>query len=301
MAGPVRRHGFQVWTTTLPVLLLRSVEVTSKARRMSPPLEKSIDLPPHYAQVAFPVHLSKTFTYRRPPSIQQVARVGSRVVAQLGAKPLTGYIVALLPRLRSGTSLVESELKEVQELLDVDPPLTTEVLEITRWVADYYAAPWGEVMRAALPAGINATVEQMVSITAEGRAALSDLEISSPARVRTNALRLLATEGEFELNAFCLRIGATKAPQWLRELETEGLIERSYRTRSTVTRAKRRRAVRLVNSEGNAHNKRATSAQQRAIEVLRAHQNAMAVSDLIRAANVSESVVRTLAKRGVVE
>jgi primosomal protein N' (replication factor Y) len=252
--------------------------------------------------VAFPVHLSKTFTYRLPPSIQQVARVGSRVVARLGAKPLTGYIVALLPRLRAGTSLVESEIKEVQELLDVDPPLTSEVLEITRWVADYYAAPWGEVMRAALPAGINATVEQKVSITARGREALSSLETSSSAKVRTNALQLLAAEGEFELNAFCLRIGAAKTPQWLRELESEGLIERAYRTRSTVTRAKRRKAIRLIKSdadESQTGTKRVTPAQQRAIEVL-ARQNPMAVSDLIKAANVSESVVRTLAKRGVV-
>jgi len=258
---------------------------------------------PLYAQVAFPVHLSKTFTYRLPPSIQQVARIGSRVVAQLGAKPLTGYIVALLPRLRSGTSLIESELKEIKELLDVDPPLTTEVLEITRWVADYYAAPWGEVMRAALPAGVNATVEQMVSITTSGREALSDFEISSPANVRTSALRLLRTEGEFELTAFCLRIGAAKTPQWLRELETEGLIERAYRTRSTVTRAKRRRAVRLVNPEldgSQSENARVTQAQLRTIKVLRAHQNRMAVIDLIKAANVSESVINTLAKRGVV-
>ncbi|MDX6557873.1 MAG: hypothetical protein QOF72_922 [Blastocatellia bacterium] len=258
---------------------------------------------PLYAQVAFPVHLSKTFTYRLPQSIQQVARVGSRVVARLGAKPLTGYIVALLPHLRAGTSLVESEIKEVQELLDVDPPLTSEILEITHWVADYYAAPWGEVMRAALPAGINATVEQTVSITVQGREALSSRETSSSAKVRTNALQLLAAEGEFELNAFCLRIGAAKTPQWMRELESEGLIERAYRTRSTVTRAKRRKAVRLIKSEADESEtgtKRVTPAQQRAIAVLKAHQNPMAVSDLIKAANVSESVVRTLAKRGVV-
>src|SRR5207253_11149434 len=168
---------------------------------------------PLYAQVAFPVHLSQTFTYRLPPSIQQVARVGSRVVAQPGAKPLTGYIVALLPHLRSGTSLVESELKEVQELLDVDPPLTSEVLEITRWVADYYAAPWGEVMRAALPAGINATVEQTVSITPAGREQLKSAQPAGksipPAlaggSAKLQALRLLADEGEFELSAFRLR------------------------------------------------------------------------------------------------
>jgi primosomal protein N' (replication factor Y) len=265
--------------------------------------QASNQIVPRYAQVAFPVHLSKTFTYRLPISIQQVARLGSRVVAQLGAKPLTGYIVALLPRLRSGTSMVESELKEVQELLDVDPPLTAEVLEITRWVADYYAAPWGEVMRAALPAGINATVEQVIAITAQGREVLVDLERSSPDKVRTVALRLLANEGEFELGVFCLRIGAARTPQWLREMETEGLIERTYRTRSTVTRAKRRRAVRLINSEpgeSRSDNERVTKAQQRAIEALRSHRNAMAVSDLLKAAEVSESVVRTLIKKGVV-
>src|SRR3977135_109113 len=149
---------------------------------MTPAVPASNQTVPLYAQVAFPVHLSKPFTYRLPLSIQQVARVGSRVVAQLGAKPLTGYIVALLPGLRAGTSLVESELKEIQELLDVDPPLTSEVLEITRWVADYYAAPWGECMGAALPAGINATVEQIIEITALGREALSDLETGSVAK-----------------------------------------------------------------------------------------------------------------------
>src|SRR6266571_3624713 len=124
---------------------------------------------PQYAQVAVPVHLNKTFTYRLPAAMQRAARVGSRVMIQFGAKPTTGYIVALSARLRAGTSLIESEIKDVQELLDVEPPLTPEILEITRWVSDYYATPWGEVMRAALLAGMNATVEQTVSITPHGR------------------------------------------------------------------------------------------------------------------------------------
>src|SRR5881628_1000354 len=224
---------------------------------------------PQYAQVAVPVHLNKTFTYRLPAAMQRAARVGSRIMIQFGAKPTTGYIVALSSRLREGTSLIESEIKDVQELLDVEPPLTPEVLEITRWVADYYATPWGEVMRAALPAGINATVEQTVSITLAGREQLRPVSpASSPfgrgwvrvrslagglgkpntnaiatddklklighksitTNARTRALRLLADEGEFELGAFRLRIGATQTPKWLRDLEHEGLIERSYRT-----------------------------------------------------------------------
>src|SRR5215471_12077182 len=111
---------------------------------MSSPLEKASDSTARYAQVAVPVHLRKLFTYRLPPAMQAAARLGSRVMVQLGSKPTAGYIVALLGRLRTGTSLIESEIKDVQELLDVDPPLTPEVLELARWVADYYAAPLGE-------------------------------------------------------------------------------------------------------------------------------------------------------------
>src|SRR5437763_11464436 len=167
---------------------------------------------PQFAQIAVPVHLRKLFTYKLPSSMQAAARVGSRVMIQLGAKPTVGYIVALLPKLRTGTSLIESELKEIQELLDVDPPLTPEVLEITRWVSDYYAAPWGEVMRAALPAGINASVERTIAITKLGRESISlpdhgsaragpakeSVSLASAGGSNTDrALGLLATEGEF--------------------------------------------------------------------------------------------------------
>src|SRR5262249_1431378 len=158
---------------------------------------------------------------------------------ELGAKPTVGYIVSLQTELRAGTSLLESKIKDIQELLDIDPLLTPEVLEITRWAADYYAAPWGEVMRAALPAGINATVEQTLSITTSGRAQLPDVE--DP--IKRRALNLLATEGEFELRVFLLRLGVAQIPKWLREMEKDSLVLRSYRTRSSGTRARLRRAV----------------------------------------------------------
>ena len=273
------------------------------------------EVAPQYAQVAVAVHLTKTYTYRLTAAMQKAARVGSRVMVQLGRKPTTGYIVSLLPHLRTGTSLIESEIKDVQELLDVDPPLTPEVLEITRWVADYYAAPWGEVMRAALPAGINASVEQTVSITPLGREELAGLSVPSALAggsrntdTKVRALRLLTDEGEFEVNAFCLRLGASRTPKWLREMEQAGVIARSYRMRSTPTRAKRRKAVRLVKpavaesqADAKAVRPRVAEAQKRVIETLRADGEEMAVSDLIKIANVSESAIQTLLKRGVIE
>jgi hypothetical protein len=75
-------------------------------------------------------------------------------------------------------------------------------LEITRWVADYYAAPWGEVLKAALPAGLNATVEQILSITPEGRDELARLPIHRTATARARALRLVAENAALAAQEF---------------------------------------------------------------------------------------------------
>src|SRR5258707_14727103 len=168
-------------------------------------------------------------------------------------------------------------------------------------------------MRAARPAGINASVEQTISITPRGREQLRSephgaADGHDPASPSTRALQLLADEGEFEVNAFCLRLGASKTPKWLREMEQEGSIARSYRTRSTPTRAKRRKTVRVAKAAASdsqtdtaAARPRVTTAQQRLLETLRANGDEMAVSDLIKAAKVSESAIATLLKRSVIE
>ena len=266
---------------------------------MNPAAEKSPESVPKFAQVALPVHLRKLFTYKLPEPMRQTARVGSRVVVRLGNKPMTGYIVALLPKLREGTSLIESELKEVEELLDVEPSLTAEVVELARWVAEYYAAPLGEVMRAALPAGINTSIMQVVSITENGRS-VPPAVAGGFSRTKERAVQILTAEGEAEINAFCLRMGSSRIPKWLRELEADGFVERADRTRTTATRAKRQKLIRLVQPDGNGE-KRITDAQQRAIDTLHSHNKQMPAGELIETAGISPSVIATLKKRGVVE
>src|SRR4051812_13739294 len=95
---------------------------------------------PQFVDVMVPVHVSQKFTYKLPESMRSLAQIGSRVLVPLGHTVTPGYIIELRPRLRAGTSLDESQIKPVRELLDIEPPLTPEVVELTRWVADYYAA-----------------------------------------------------------------------------------------------------------------------------------------------------------------
>ena len=259
---------------------------------------------PQYAQVAVPLHLNQTFTYRLPPAMQLDARVGSRVLVPFGAKPITGYIVGLLKTLDPKEDLTESEVKNALTLLDAEPLLTAEVLEITRWVANYYAAPWGEVLKASLPAGINATVEQVVSITKSGRAALENPGSGSLSRKGALGLRLLADEGDFEIRAFWLRMGVASFPQWLRELEREGFVRRSYRSRSDSSGTKTQKIVRLrapESSDNEADVRKPTARQKSVLECLKTGGDKQTLSSLLLQTGASLSTVRSLEKKDLIE
>ncbi len=106
-----------------------------------------------YAEVAVPLHVYQTFTYRLNAEQSMEAKAGSRLVVPLGRTVVTSYIVDILDELP--LSLTETDIKDAQTLVDTDPVCNPEILELARWVADYYACPLGEVIKAALPPGMS--------------------------------------------------------------------------------------------------------------------------------------------------
>jgi primosomal protein N' (replication factor Y) len=259
---------------------------------------------PLYAEVAVPLRVAQTFTYRLPLALQRDAQLGARVLVPFGRKRITGYIVALLQELDAGADVLEEDVKDVEELLDAEPLLTTEILEITRWVAEYYAAPWGEVLKAALPAGLNATVEQILSITPEGRDELSRLPINRTATAKARTLRLVADEGEVSLRTIAQHIGEARTSAIARELERAGWVKLSHRVCSVLAKVKRRKAVRLLPPQDHAGPSVAralTSGQQRIIETLILEGGEMSFTSLLEAADASASTIQSLEKRGLVK
>jgi primosomal protein N' (replication factor Y) len=254
--------------------------------------------------VAIPLRVMQTFTYRLPIALRSEAQLGSRLLVPFGRKRITGYIVALHETLDPALNLAAEEIKEAEELLDTEALLTPAILEITRWVADYYAAPWGEVLKAALPAGLNATVEQVLSITAEGRDELARLPLRRTATAKARALRQIADEGEVSLRSVARHIGEARAGAVARELERAGWIRLTHRARSVLAKAKRRKAVRLLPVEEHAEREaaRALSATQlRIVEALMAEGGEMGFTDLLEATNTSASTVQTLERKRIIE
>jgi len=96
--------------------------------------------------VAVPVPLHQTFTYRIPPALSQQVCVGVRVVVPFGRRKLLGVVTELASKPQH-----PRELKDVLEVVDREPLLPPLLQELARWMAEYYQAPPGEVYRALLP------------------------------------------------------------------------------------------------------------------------------------------------------
>jgi primosomal protein N' (replication factor Y) len=281
-----------------------------------------------FAEIAVPLHTRRTFTYRLPPDVAARAQIGCRVVVTFGKKPITGFIVALHDDLRG--QVLESSIKDVGELIDETPIITPEILELTRWMSDYYFAPWGECIRAALPAGAAASSRQVLSITDAGRAALIGETLERDVREhKTQVLEILSGSGsvsarELERRLAAQGVKARTVSSLIRRLDQAGWIEVTHRLGDSKFRPKLQNAVRLAavppappagpetEEAGNGRKrqrgrkrgtetKRLTEQQQRVIDFLARGAAPVPLGELLDATGVSGSVVRTLESRGVVE
>jgi primosomal protein N' (replication factor Y) len=97
--------------------------------------------------VAVPVPLRRTFTYRVPEVGGHSIELGTRVRVPFGRRSVKGTVV-IHP---APTPADGVEVKELESALPESPALDAHLLELTRFVADYYLCSWGEAIEAALP------------------------------------------------------------------------------------------------------------------------------------------------------
>ncbi|MHC4470431.1 MAG: replication restart helicase PriA [Planctomycetota bacterium] len=100
-------------------------------------------------EVAVPLPVDRTFTYRVPEGRDAEAALGRRVTVPFGRRDeLRGFIVG-----HPDETEIE-DLKEVREFLDEGPVLGEDILALCRFVSRYYGCSLGESLDAALPSGV---------------------------------------------------------------------------------------------------------------------------------------------------
>jgi primosomal protein N' (replication factor Y) len=169
-----------------------------------------------YCDVSLPVPMDQPFTYALPETLRHRARPGSRIVAPFGARRLTGVI------LRCHDEPPPMAAREALRLIDSEPVLDAELLALGRWIAGYYCAPLGEVLRGMLPLASEIRRGKVWSLTDSGRDAARQLVLdSSPDDPVSKILRMLERRS---LSAAYLARALPLADKAMRSLERRGFI-----------------------------------------------------------------------------
>src|SRR4051812_33739474 len=98
-----------------------------------------------YADVAVCLPLSRTFVY----TLTDPVEIGSRVVVPFRKHEEDGFVVSLRKEAPQGF-----EIQSILKVVDAVPLIRPDIFKLCRWISDYYLAPFGEVLKAALPPGI---------------------------------------------------------------------------------------------------------------------------------------------------
>ena len=102
-----------------------------------------------YVDVILPLPLEGMFTYAVSPELATRVQVGVRVVVPFSKSKRYTAIVA-----RCHDDKPDFEVRDAEEVLDEQPILMPQQLHLWQWISQYYMAPLGDVMNAALPAGL---------------------------------------------------------------------------------------------------------------------------------------------------
>ena len=123
---------------------------------------------PVYCEVALPVPLDRTFTYAVPEAMEP--QRGARVVVPFRNEKLIGVVTGV------GDKAPEDfEVRAIEALLDDEPLLSEPLLTLGEWIAQYYLAPLGEVLRGMLPLAAEVRRTLYYRITDRGRDTLAKM------------------------------------------------------------------------------------------------------------------------------
>ena len=108
-----------------------------------------------FAHVALPVPLRRTFVYRIPEALAAAVKPGVQVEVPFHGRARRGHVLEVVASLDAAATekLGGAAIRDRTGIAE-SPAVSTHLLALAHWIADYYLAPIGEVIAAMLPGGL---------------------------------------------------------------------------------------------------------------------------------------------------
>ena len=253
-----------------------------------------------YCDVALPVPLDQTFTYAVNG---MVPVVGARVLVPFSGQRLMGVVV----RVHDDAPADDFEIKPVQQVLDEAALLPDELMKLAAWIAQYYVAPLGEVLRGMLPLAAEVKRHFFYRIAEPGRRVLYEgaakgssrrSKLSAEEQNREYAVLNYLEDGEqAKMSPLRSATGANKAL-------LEGMVRKKWLLREAVAEERdARRLEKVAVLIAEARLPKLNENQTAILAELAAVGGRMRVRDLqlsLARTGVPSSTLATLVKRDLV-
>lgn len=261
-----------------------------------------------FADVIVPLPLPNLLTYRVPAVMNGQILVGARVIVQLGPRRVLTAVVARVHREPPKKYIA----KPLLELLDDSPMVTTQQLELFRWVSEYYMCHIGEVMNAALPSGLKINSESKLQFNPEfnPNVPLTEIEAKLLEAVREKnslstdeAARLLGQSDIYPLLKSLSKKGAILVYEEIKEKYSPKILRK---LRLTATYRDWEPLKDLIDELEDRKQYKQVGVLMKYLSRVPVMQNPAANGDGLEKSvlvkdDISESALKTLTKKGVFE
>ncbi|MGG2075126.1 primosomal protein N' [Lysinibacillus irui] len=105
-------------------------------------------------------HVDRPFDYQVPPEWENVIELGCRVKVPFGPRNVLGFIVGL----KHETDVPLNKLKGITQILDMEPALTEEMLQMAKWLKNNTICYEIDALQVMLPSALRAKYEKIIKL-----------------------------------------------------------------------------------------------------------------------------------------
>ncbi|MEG0260383.1 MAG: primosomal protein N', partial [Lysinibacillus sp.] len=117
-------------------------------------------------------HVDRPFDYAVPLELSSIIEKGCRVKVPFGPRNVLGFVVSL----KHETDVPQNKLKPIAQVLDIEPVLTTEMLEMAKWLKTDTICYEIDALQVMLPSALRAKYEKMVFLQGENKELPEDIQ-----------------------------------------------------------------------------------------------------------------------------
>ena len=232
----------------------------------------------------------ESLTYEIPDGLAGRIGVGTCVLVPLASRQAVGFVIGL----EEQTS-VEKTRPIISEL-DSPVKLTSELLELAKWISSRYMCPLPRVVAAMLPGAMQFKVQACVTPMP------GNDDISGLTPAESVILARIRAAGDSDSIEHLYSGSGDRSPvqRVVRQLEAKGFVRREYRVVAPVGKPRLLKGVRLADTT-SARIMSLGDKQYAAFDVVRKAGRDMSLVELTQRHGVSRSSIATLEKNGIFE